>query len=68
MAAVYETGYLDASKSYKQAFIKGLFQGLGATLGATLIVAVVLWGLSLFEEVPLLGGFIEQIVTIVNKP
>lgn len=66
-AAVYETGYLDASKSYRQSFIKGLFQGVGATIGATVLVALILWIVSFFDELPLLGGLIEEIVRIARR-
>lgn len=61
VANVYETGYLDAAKSYRMSFIKGLFQGLGAAIGATLLVALVIWILSLFTQIPVVGRFSETL-------
>jgi uncharacterized protein YbgA (DUF1722 family) len=66
VAAVYETGYLDIRKSYKQSFFKGIFQGLGGVIGATILAAVLLWVLSLFSDVPLLGRFVDKVEDTVN--
>ncbi len=60
VAAVYETGYLDAGRSYKQSFIKGLFQGLGGAIGATLLVALLLWMLSLLGQIPFVNRVADQ--------
>lgn len=61
VASVYETGYLDAAKSYKQSFLKGLFQGLGGVVGATILVALLIWVLSFFNEIPFIGKITEQV-------
>ncbi len=61
VASVYETGYLDAAKSYRQSFIKGLFQGFGGVIGATLLVALLIWILSFFNELPFIGRITEQV-------
>ncbi len=61
VANVYETGYLDAAKSYRMSFVKGLFQGAGGAIGATLLVATLIWVLSLFSEVPLLSRLADNL-------
>jgi len=66
VASVYESGYLDAAKSYRMSFFKGIFQGLGAVVGATIVVAAVIWTLSLFSEVPLLGRLVENIEATIT--
>lgn len=66
VASIYETGYLDRANSYKMSFIKGLFQGLGSVLGATILVALFIWSLSLFREIPLLGGLVRTIQNTVE--
>ena len=42
LVSIYETGYLDAKQSYKQAFFKGLASGLSGVIGATIIVALLI--------------------------
>lgn len=66
VASVYETGYLDTAKSYKMSFVKGLFQGLGGAIGATILVALVIWLLSLFADVPILGRFSDNLRNTVE--
>lgn len=67
MASVYETGYLDAARSYKQSFIKGIFQGLGGVLGATVLVALLVWILSFFGDIPLIGRFTDKVENTINS-
>ncbi len=49
------------------AFIKGLAQGFGAVLGGTVLVALLLWVLSFFDQVPILGRFISVLGESINK-
>ena len=49
-------------------FFRGLFFGLGSVLGATIIVAFVVWLLSLLADIPGgFGDFIQYVVDTVNK-
>ena len=50
---IYLSGYIDKNQMYKMSFLKGLFAGLGGVIGATIVVAVVAWILSLFNYTPL---------------
>jgi len=61
VASVYETGYLDMKQTYKNSLIKGALAGFGGVLGATVLIAVLLWALSLFHEVPLIGNFVTKV-------
>ena len=60
VSAVFESGYLDKKMAYKTSFIKGVFSGLGGVIGATIVLALLLWILTLFSRVPLIGGFIDK--------
>lgn len=63
---IYESGYTNQNQTYKNSFIKGLLGGLGGVLGATILIALLLWFLSFFNEVPLLGPFIDKVTHTVQ--
>lgn len=67
VASIYETGYLDKAQAYKNSFIKGIFQGLGGVLGATVVLALLLWSLSFFSEIPLLGNLVEKFENSIEQ-
>jgi phage shock protein PspC (stress-responsive transcriptional regulator) len=61
LISIYESGYLDKKEAYKMSFIKGVLGGLGGVLGATIVVALLLWILSLFSNLPLVGRISENV-------
>ena len=61
LEAIYETGYANRKKIYKMSFLKGVAAGFGGVVGATIIVAILLWVLNLFDQVPLIGPFTDKI-------
>ncbi|MDQ3123296.1 MAG: DUF5665 domain-containing protein [bacterium] len=67
VASVYETGYLDVAKSYKMSFLKGVFSGVGGVIGATIIVALLLWILSVVKEVPFIGDISKKVESSINE-
>jgi hypothetical protein len=63
---IYETGYIDRNQSYKSSFIKGILGGLGGVIGATIVVGVFIWILSLFQSVPLANRVYNNVKSTVN--
>lgn len=63
---IYESGYLNRNQTYKMSFIKGVMGGLGGVIGATIVLALLLWALSLFQDVPLVGRFVKNIKQTVE--
>jgi hypothetical protein len=63
---IYLSGYIDKNQMYKTSFLKGLVTGLGGVLGATIVVGLLLWVLSFFNRVPLIGPITEQIKETVQ--
>ena len=59
--AIYETNYANRSRVYKMSFVKGIVAGFGGIVGATIVVAILLWFLNLFDRVPLIGPFTDKI-------
>lgn len=67
-----ENLFYDFHRSRKQVywmnFVRGIFFGVGSILGGTLIVALVLWLLSLLVDLPGgVGDFVEYIVNLVKN-
>lgn len=46
---------------YKMNFFRGLFFGLGSVLGGTVIVALIVWILSFFVNIPGIGDQIQNV-------
>lgn len=49
-------------------FFRGLAFGLGSVLGATLLVSLMVWWLSQFEFIPILGDFARQLIDWIEEP
>jgi hypothetical protein len=52
---------------YFQNFIRGFVFSVGGILGATVGIAILLWFLSLFQEVPLLGDFVQNVQQTITQ-
>lgn len=61
LEALYYSVNPSRSTFYKAAFLRGILGGVGGVIGATVVIALVLWLLSLFNDVPLIGGFVDAI-------
>lgn len=64
---IYESGYVDRNQAYKMSFVKGLLGGLGGVIGATIVVALLLWILTLFSEVPFIGRFTDNTKNTIEQ-
>lgn len=67
LQAFYETGYINKKQALTFSFLKGLATGVGAFLGGTLVIALLLGLLSLFTELPVLGRLIEMLERVLTK-
>lgn len=59
-------------KVYRINFVRGLFFGLGAFLGGTIVVTLVIYAMSFFVNFPVIGELIEDTQKLleqsVNQP
>lgn len=60
LQAFYDMGYVTKKQALSFSFLKGLATGAGAFLGGTLVIGLLLWLLSLFDQVPFVGEIIES--------
>lgn len=70
--AILEDLFYDFHSSRKQVysmnFIRGMFFGFGSVIGGTLVVALIVWILSLLADIPGgTGDFIQYVVDIVES-
>lgn len=70
--AILEDLFYDFHRSrhqiYKMNFLRGIFFGVGSVLGATIVVALLLWILSRLVDLPGgVGGFIQYVVDVVKN-
>lgn len=53
---------------YRMNFVRGIFFGLGSVIGATILIALILWLLSRLVDLPGgIGNFIQYIVDTVKS-
>lgn len=64
---LFDDHYRFRWRVYQINFVRGIFFGLGSVLGATVVVGVVLWLLSVFNNVPIIGNFFEQTQTTIEQ-
>ena len=62
----YDSGYVNKKQALLFSFLKGLAAGFGAFLGGTIIIALLLWILSFFDHVPLVGHVLEILQHTLN--
>jgi len=68
LVSVGEIGFKDKKQLYKVSFVKGIISGLGGVLGATIVVALLLFVLSLVGEIPFLGEIADPIKNSIDSP
>ena len=65
--ALYDHINPDRKGLYRTAFLKGIVTGLGGVLGATVVVALLAWVLSLLGHVPFLENISENAQETIQK-
>lgn len=57
---LFQDYYKHRRDVYKMNFVRGIFFGFGSVIGGTVVVALVVWILSLFINFPLIGQYFED--------
>ncbi len=68
---VFEEFFNDYFKRRRQVyfmnFVRGIWFGLGSVIGGTLVLAGVLWLLSLFHQIPFLSDIVENVQRSIQE-
>lgn len=48
-------------------FFKGIIYGLGIFIGGTIVVALVIWLLTQFNDAPIIGPFLDKLLYVLNN-
>ena len=59
LQAFYDMGYVNKKQALLFSFLKGAAGGFGAFLGGTILIALLIWVLSLFQDFPILSHLFE---------
>ncbi len=66
--SMYELNYKNRKRMYFFTFGKGIAQGFGIFIGGTIIVALVLYSLTFFEQIPLLSPVVQKLNEVIKDP
>lgn len=64
---LFDDHYKYRWKVYQVNFFRGIFFGFGSVIGATILVGLAIWILSLFTDLPVVGNFFERSQTSIEK-
>ena len=67
LEVLFASSYIDKKKLYWENFIRGLTFSIGGIIGATVGIALILWALSFFNEIPFLGGVTKSVQETINQ-
>jgi hypothetical protein len=67
LEVLFASEYINKHKLYLHNFLRGIFFGAGGVIGATLLIAFLLWILSIFDTVPLIGPFIDNTRSTIQQ-
>lgn len=60
MEEIFHDMYRERGRIYKVNFFRGIFFGIGSAIGGTIVIALIVWLLSLFVNFPVIGDFFKN--------
>lgn len=67
VAALYDSVNPDRAGLYRTAFLKGIVTGVGGVIGATVVIVIIAWVLSLLGQVPFVGPIFDNVRGTIQK-
>lgn len=68
LESMYEAVSPNRHVMYRTAFLKGIVSGVGGVIGATIVIALIIWILSVAGRVPLIGPFVDAVKHTLQRP
>lgn len=69
--AILEDLFYDFNRSraevYKMNFIRGIFMGVGTVIGGTVVIALIVWILGFFVNIPGIGDGADQLQQTIQS-
>lgn len=66
LAALYDHINPDRKGMYRMAFLLGIVRGVGGVLGATIVIVILAWLLSLLGQIPFIGPIFENFESTIK--
>ena len=63
----YNDLYRNRKRIYQVNFFRGIFFGAGSALGGTIVIALIVWLLSLFVNFPLIGEYFKDAMNTIDN-
>lgn len=60
MEEIFHDMYHERGRIYKVNFFRGILFGIGSAIGGTIVLAIIVWLLSLFVNFPVIGDFFKD--------
>lgn len=57
---LFATDYINKKKLYVSNFLRGMAFSAGGIIGATLVIGILIWILSIFDNIPIIGPLFES--------
>ena len=57
---LFNNMYAQRKKVYKMNFFRGIFFAVGSIIGGTIVIALIIWLLSLFVNLPVIGDYFKD--------
>jgi hypothetical protein len=61
VAALYDAINPDRVGLYRTAFLKGVVTGVGGVIGATVVIVIIAWVLSILGQIPFVGPIFNNL-------
>lgn len=64
---LFHDWYIDRKRIYWMNLMRGIFFGVGSLLGGTIVVALLLWLLSVLGGAPIIGDFFVEVSDTIEE-